>query len=134
MMRSPLEADRRLCRPAAELTGRHSSIKYSGAAPTRQCRTRRTILNSICFLIGSQCSSSRMAAEIPLNFAMFRTRRAAESRESSMATSKSFSSVASYICNKTPIHLSSAQLCQLSGNTSTIFSSRLTRAISHLPK
>ena len=39
MMRSPLEADRRLCRPAAELTGRHSSIKYSGAAPTRQCRT-----------------------------------------------------------------------------------------------
>ena len=37
MMRSPLEADRRLCQPAAELTGRHSSIKYSGAAPTRQC-------------------------------------------------------------------------------------------------
>ena len=73
-MRSPLEADRRLCRPAAELTGRHSSIKYSGAAPIRQCRTRRTILNLMRFLIGSQCSSSRMAAEIPLNFAMFRTR------------------------------------------------------------
>ena len=30
------------------------------------------------FLIGSQCSSSRMAAEIPLNFAMFRTKWAAE--------------------------------------------------------
>ena len=28
-------------------------------------------MNSIRFLIGSQCSSSRMAAEIPLNFAMF---------------------------------------------------------------
>ena len=75
MMRSPLEADRRLCRPAADLTGRHSSIKYSGAAPTRQCRTRRTILNSLRFLIGSRSSSSRMAAEIPMNFAMFITKR-----------------------------------------------------------
>ena len=60
-MRWPREADRRLCRPMAELTGWHSSIRYSGATPTRQCRTRRTILNSVRFPIGSQCSSSRMA-------------------------------------------------------------------------
>ena len=60
-----------ICRPTAEPTGRHSSIMYSDAAPTRQCRTKRAILNAMRFLIGSQCSSSRMAAEIPLNFAMF---------------------------------------------------------------
>ena len=48
MMRSPLEADWRFCRPAAELTGRNSSSKYSDAAPTRQCRTRRTIFWTRC--------------------------------------------------------------------------------------
>ena len=52
--RSPREADRRHCRPTAEPTGWHSSIRYSGAAPTKQWRTIRAILKSILLLIGSQ--------------------------------------------------------------------------------
>ena len=62
--RSPRETDRRHCRPTAELTGWHSSIRYSGAAPTKQWQTIRTILKSILLLIGSQWSSSRMAADM----------------------------------------------------------------------
>ena len=62
-MRSPREAERRLCRPEDELTGRQSSDRYSGAAPTIQCRTRRAILNRMRSPIGSQWSSLRMAAE-----------------------------------------------------------------------
>ena len=45
-MRSPREAERILCRPEDELTGRQSSVRYSGATPTIQCRTRRAILTS----------------------------------------------------------------------------------------
>ena len=48
-MRSPREAERRLCRPEDELTGRQSSVRYSGAAPTIQCRTMRAILNRMRF-------------------------------------------------------------------------------------
>ena len=62
-MRSTREAERRLCRPDDELTGRQSSDRYSGAAPTIQCRTRRAILNLMRSPIGSQWSSLRMAAE-----------------------------------------------------------------------
>ena len=62
-MRSPREAERRHCRPEDELTGRHSSVRYSGAAPTIQWRTMRAILNRMRFSIGSQWSSLCMAAE-----------------------------------------------------------------------
>ena len=44
-------------------------LTYSSAAPTMQIRTIRTILKSIFFLIGSQWSSSRIAADM-LNFEM----------------------------------------------------------------
>ena len=71
--RSPREADRRHCRTTVEPTGWHSSIRYSGAAPTKQWRTIRAILKSILLLIGSQWSSSRMAADMWLNLGMFRT-------------------------------------------------------------
>ena len=62
-MSSPREAERRLCRSEDELTGRQCSVRYSGAAPTIQCRTRRAILNRMRSPIGSQWSSLRMAAE-----------------------------------------------------------------------
>ena len=62
----------RLCRPEDELTGWQSSVRYSGAAPTIQCRTRRAILIWMRFWIGSQWSSLRMAAET--HGASFRTR------------------------------------------------------------
>ena len=62
-MRSPREAERRHCRPEDELTGRQSSVRYSGAAPTIQWRTRRAILNRMRFSIGNHWSSLRMAAE-----------------------------------------------------------------------
>ena len=62
MTRSPWKADRGLCRPTAELTGQHSSIKYPGAAPTMQCRTRRAISNSMRSLIGGQCNPTRKAS------------------------------------------------------------------------
>ena len=79
-MRSPREAERRLCRPEDELTGRQSSVRYSGAAPTMQCRTRRAILSWMRFPIGSQWSSLRMAAETLLYLGTPRIRLAAEFR------------------------------------------------------
>ena len=71
---------RRLCRPEDELTGRQSSVRYSGAAPTMQCRTRRAILNWMRFPIGSQWSSLRMAAETLSNLGTPRISLAAEFR------------------------------------------------------
>ena len=79
-MRSPREAERRLCRPEEELTGRQSSIRYSGAAPTIQCRTRRAILNWMRFPIGSQWSSLQMAAETLSNLGTPKISLAAEFR------------------------------------------------------
>ena len=76
----PCEAERRLCRPEDELTGRQSSVRYSGAAPTIQCRTRRAILNRMRSPIGSQWSSLRMAAETLPNLGIPQISLAAEFR------------------------------------------------------
>ena len=58
MTRSPREADRRLCRPAAELTERHCSVKYSGATLTMQCRTGTANFNLMRFHIGTYIYNS----------------------------------------------------------------------------
>ena len=63
-MRSPREAERRLCQPEDELTGRQSSVRYSGAAPTIQCRTRKAIY--ICWNLWLPLSHGMCPRDLPL--------------------------------------------------------------------
>ena len=64
-MRSPREADRRPCRPTLELTGRHSSIRNSGTAPTMKCRTISVEFH-LQYLFTNFCRLNRDAP--PLNY------------------------------------------------------------------